>query len=281
MEKRLAVAEAAAAANRAAAAKLDVRLRIIYARLDALAARSEAGHTAAATKQQQPIATISSCAGTAVAADAAPQDSAPPAPPLQSPFAPDGTWPEQAAFQKYVRDLKLSGGCTLDVTPANILTYSCSSAMVDRDLEATLPAAACAAVKSVLQQQHSLQNAFQVRRELCNFKKVCLNIFQEGKLIEKDLRQLAAFFFVDQITFGSETPEHKQYSELCKQLMLLKGALEAVFDSRNWSKQICALPRYGFIYIYIYIFFYNSTTLVDCPTPSVLSRGYTLLSNAC
>ena len=256
MEKRLAVAEAAAAANRAAAAKLDVRLRIIYARLDALAARSEAGHTAAATKQQQPIATISSCAGTAVAADAAPQDSAPPAPPLQSPFAPDGTWPEQAAFQKYVRDLKLSGGCTLDVTPANILTYSCSSAMVDRDLEATLPAAACAAVKSVLQQQHSLQNAFQVRRELCNFKKVCLNIFQEGKLIEKDLRQLAAFFFVDQITFGSETPEHKQYSELCKQLMLLKGALEAVFDSRNWSKQICALPRYGFIYIYIYIFFF-------------------------
>ena len=60
--------------------------------------------------------------------------------------------------------------------------------MVDRDLAATLPANAAEAVHSVLR-DHGLQNAFQVRRELCNFKKVCLNIFQEGKLIEKDLRQ--------------------------------------------------------------------------------------------
>ena len=61
-----------------------------------------------------------------------------------------------------------------------------------------------------------------------------------GRVLRK---RLAAFFFVDQINYSADTHEHKQYSNLCKQLMLLKGALEAVFDGRNWSKSICALVR--------------------------------------
>ena len=39
----------------------------------------------------------------------------------------------------------------------------------------------CAATK--------VQDAYDVRRELCNYKKVCLHILTEAALLEKDLRQ--------------------------------------------------------------------------------------------
>ena len=49
--------------------------------------------------------------------------------------------------------------------------------------------AACAA--------RCVQRAFAQRYELISFKKLCLKQFQRAVLLEKDLRQLAAFFFVE------------------------------------------------------------------------------------
>ena len=96
----------------------------------------------------------------------------------------------------------------------------------------------------MLEDGFGLGEAFLIRRELCNFKKVCLNIFQEGKVVEKDLRQLAAFFFVDQLAFAEDSVEYERYSHLCDRLMVLRGTLEAVFDFRNTTKAICAMPRH-------------------------------------
>jgi hypothetical protein len=40
-------------------------------------------------------------------------------------------------------------------------------------------------------------NAFRIRRELIHYKKVCLHLFDEAKKIERELKQVMAFFFWD------------------------------------------------------------------------------------
>jgi hypothetical protein len=55
-------------------------------------------------------------------------------------------WPDAAGHEAYVRTLALSGGCTYDVTPQNILGYSCSASIVERDLKVRPSSCVCAII---------------------------------------------------------------------------------------------------------------------------------------
>ena len=114
MESRVAAAENASVAVHEAAALIGSRLQSLNVRLaklhpqrtsaNANAARAGGETTRTATTLKTPLP--------------------PQLPPQQHDtiFA-DGQWPDSARFESFVRGLELSGGCTLDVTPANILTY--------------------------------------------------------------------------------------------------------------------------------------------------------------
>ena len=92
--RRVGAAESASTAVHEAAALVGSRLQAINSRIEKLPTRiheSDAGCLVGQPQQRDAI------------------------------FA-DGAWPDSAAFETFVRGLELSGGCTLDVTPENILT---------------------------------------------------------------------------------------------------------------------------------------------------------------
>jgi hypothetical protein len=136
------------------------------------------------------------------------------------------------------------GPCVLDATPNHMLNYSQGSySLVQRELRAVLPPAAADAVDRLCAES-GVADAFAARRELVNFKKICLNTYQLAKAYEKDLRQLTTFFFCDMVQTDHRDPAHRRYVELCRIMFEAKGALEAVHDARDITKAIASLPRH-------------------------------------
>merc|ERR1719265_2331936 len=89
----------------------------------------------------------------------------------------------------------IAGPCVLDVTVANINDYCCGSfALVERDLRAVLPAPLAQAAID-LAEECQVPEAFRVREELVNFKKVMLHVHQQGSLLERSLARVATFFY--------------------------------------------------------------------------------------
>ena len=86
-------------------------------------------------------------------------------------------------------------------------------------------------------EEHGVPRAFEVRRELVNFKKarnfkrkalsrwpskdrhhpsgvaqVCLHLFQNNTILEKELRQLSTFFFCDLVGGDKEVHTHSRHT---------------------------------------------------------------------
>eukprot|EP00668_Euglena_longa_P032816 GGOE01042270.1.p1 GENE.GGOE01042270.1~~GGOE01042270.1.p1 ORF type:complete len:634 (+),score=101.69 GGOE01042270.1:23-1903(+) len=137
------------------------------------------------------------------------------------------------------------GLCPLDVEPHNILQCSgfYSLQATKRDFENSLPKVVVDWILECCRQQ-SLPEAFNVRRELVHFKKVCLILAQEGAHIERQLKRLCVFHYCDLLHTPSEAPEHQRYVSLSCLLSRLKGMLLAVTDARVFTKWICSIPRH-------------------------------------
>ena len=137
-----------------------------------------------------------------------------------------------------------NGPCVLDVCEQNMKNFSgfSSSALAEADLHRDLPDDA-AAVLACLEQHHKISAAFGVRRELVNFKKVCLHVLQEAIKLEKELRLYATYFFADLVN-GADPDERDRYIGITHTLSTCRGALVAMQDAREFTKMICALPRH-------------------------------------
>ena len=157
-------------------------------------------------------------------------------------------WDDADAFHTHVRAQHRSlskGPCVLDVGLDNILGFSGFSSFETAclDLRSTLPPHVAAQVVALCE-VHGVPDAFRVRRELVNFKKVCLLVAQDAADLELSLKRLCVYFFCDLVRTRREAPEHRRYVSLSQTLMQCKGALQAVFDARNLTKALCSVPRH-------------------------------------
>lgn len=91
--------------------------------------------------------------------------------------------------------------------------------------------------------------ALACRRELINFKKVCLKLFQQMMVVEKDIRQLSTFFYCDLMisdtssgapnAFGMDSEfemQKQRYRELGQAMNQCKGSVAAIHDARYFTK---------------------------------------------
>ena len=140
---------------------------------------------------------------------------------------------------------QVPGLCVLDLVEGNILSYSQGDwTLVERDVFAAFSEEV--AMRIVACFKDEVQTCLAVRRELINFKKLCLHLWQTAAGLEKDLRQLASFFYcrvVEEVPSGA-SPRRQSYITVSNALNECRGAVAAVFDARHFSKAICALPRH-------------------------------------
>lgn len=159
---------------------------------------------------------------------------------------------DEDAFQARARALEVAAGIpsVFDCSESTALLYSQGSMdLVKEDLHRVLPAELAREAEDACA-RHGLIAAFTCRRELVNFKKILLNLFQESIINERDLKQLATFYFtdlLDESTRGAPATlsrEQVLYTELAQMLMHFTGSKRAVHDARFQTKDICDFPRH-------------------------------------
>lgn len=138
---------------------------------------------------------------------------------------------------------KVPGPCVLDLSEENVLSFGQGDwILVERDISVafstTLAEVLLNSFKDVV------QTCLAVRRELINYKKLCLHMWQAGSAVEKDLRQLASFFYCELVTGKAPDARRRRYVEIANAFNECRGAVAAIFDARHFSKAICALPRH-------------------------------------
>ena len=147
------------------------------------------------------------------------------------------------AWEEHVRRAaaRMGGPCVLDANDDNMHHFAQGSfELVRKDLEATLDgpaevAAVCAACEAV-----GVLDAFAVRRELINYKKVCLHLMLRVQGTERRLARLTTFYFRvhgADIKKGAGGYVHdERYTALANALQRCKGLLLAVRDGRDLAK---------------------------------------------
>ncbi len=92
---------------------------------------------------------------------------------------------------------------------------------------------ACAAAR--------LREAFATRREIVNYKKAMLLLFQDAREVEAPLRQLLMVLYTADFVDGSMSA---RYEVLSNALQRVRALLLALHDARAVTKSLCALPRH-------------------------------------
>lgn len=141
------------------------------------------------------------------------------------------------------------GLCALDLTLENVGDFEYGRwALVLRDLcelqaAGALPPCVGVAVRRVCA-SHRVAAAFDLRVELVNYKKVVLHLFNEGGVVEKDLRQLSALLHCPLGEGSAPRPAQRAYAALATAVMDAKGSRTAMQDARVFTKTICTLSRH-------------------------------------
>jgi hypothetical protein len=116
--------------------------------------------------------------------------------------------------------------------------------LVLRDLRAVLPTSVVVRLQEACTTSR-VQEAFGIRRELINFKKICLHVWHSARELERELQQLTTFFYRDiqgDLEGGFEHGE--KYIVASNALTECRGVLTAIIDARNFVKAICCVPRH-------------------------------------
>lgn len=156
---------------------------------------------------------------------------------------------ELSSFEAHVRSVfssQLRTPCPLDGTEQRLLQwFNCGRwALVQRDLRAVLPPEVAEHVLTVCE-RHAVPDAFAIRRELVNYKKAMLHAHDAAHRLEKDLRQLVAFFRKVDWSEGDRFFRHSEpHASLCDALAGCSGVLGALQDGRNCTKAVCTVGRW-------------------------------------
>mmetsp|Transcript_3686 Transcript_3686/g.13616 ORF Transcript_3686/g.13616 Transcript_3686/m.13616 type:complete len:666 (-) Transcript_3686:106-2103(-) len=135
------------------------------------------------------------------------------------------------------------GPCVLDVSEDVILSYPQSDfALVEQDLRAAFPQGVARKLEDAIRDE--VTTCLTVRRELINYKKLCLHMWKAGSTVEKDLRQLASFFYIDLVAETPSEEQRKLYSDVSNTMNECRGAVSVIWDARYFGKAICNLPRH-------------------------------------
>eukprot|EP00927_Polykrikos_kofoidii_P059829 TRINITY_DN54952_c0_g1_i1.p1 TRINITY_DN54952_c0_g1~~TRINITY_DN54952_c0_g1_i1.p1 ORF type:complete len:653 (-),score=94.80 TRINITY_DN54952_c0_g1_i1:68-2026(-) len=150
----------------------------------------------------------------------------------------DPNWDEK--LRPFLRGVP--GNCVLDLRESNILTYAQGDwTLIQRDLQCAFSEGVSANISACI--ENDLRSCYSVRRELINYKKLCLHMWKTGSTLEKDLRQLASFFFNDLVKDSASVAEKERYNGIANTMNECRGAVNALWDARHFGKAICALPR--------------------------------------
>eukprot|EP00873_Tetraselmis_striata_P029932 jgi/Tetstr1/450196/TSEL_037235.t2 len=135
--------------------------------------------------------------------------------------------------------------CIFEINDVNIADFCQGDILlVEQDLLAVLPPEVAEDVMCLLKHA-GLADAFHVRRELVNYKKVCLNVYQDSDRLEKDIRQMCSFFHgSDAQEMGDYHVHSDRYTELCQTMNECKGAVAVISDTRRLTKSLCCVPRF-------------------------------------
>ena len=131
----------------------------------------------------------------------------------------------------------------LEVNSSNIMNFAQGEfSLVHDDMKSLLQPSTSAAALQWLQHVGA-ESAFHTRRDLVNFKKICLHMQEGGTHTCKDLKQLCAFFRTDTQNHESFFMPIDRYGSISDTMQECAGALDAVADGRRISKALCCIPR--------------------------------------
>ena len=92
-----------------------------------------------------------------------------------------------------------------------------------------------------------VHDAFSLRRELVNLKKVYQYFMEQSKALERSFKQLATFFFNDILEdklLSAGFHHSERYSNICESLQIITGLVISTLDMRGYAKAICCVPRH-------------------------------------
>lgn len=143
-------------------------------------------------------------------------------------------------WESYVRAAaseRVNGLCVLDASPKTIMSYQQGAMTYIRDdLTALLPPQMADAALRACETRGDLANAFELRRNVVNLKKVLLHSWHAAEPLEKELRRLSTFWRHD-MCFESGFVHAHRYREVCVAHMRCKGATHAAFDGRDMRRE--------------------------------------------
>ena len=154
------------------------------------------------------------------------------------------------AFETRVRSMygasssaKISGNCVLDVGEHNILNFEQGNfRLVVRDVETALGATLGAEIVRFLNDAGRVEDAFTIRKNAVNLKKVLLHAQVDAEEQAKCLNRLTTFYRND-MSKEDGYARCFRYREICVAAGRCKGAMLAIFDARMFTKSICCVPR--------------------------------------
>ena len=147
-------------------------------------------------------------------------------------------------WRAYVRAAYASnpGQCPLDVNVDNIYSFNQGSmSFIEQDLRVLPEAMARQALDAM--DRVALRDAFDLRRNVVNLKKVLLHSWHTSEPLEKELRRMSTFWRGD-MSWVNGFVDVARYREVCVAHTRCKGAAHAVFDGRVMTKAICCVPRH-------------------------------------
>lgn len=140
---------------------------------------------------------------------------------------------EWESYARAAASERVYGLCVLDASPKTILSYQ-QGAMkyIQEDLTALLPPKMAESALRMCESRGDLTNAFELRRNVVNLKKVLLHSWHAAEPLEKELRRLSTFWRYDMCFENGFVHAHR-YREVCVAHMRCKGATHAAFDGRD------------------------------------------------
>ena len=135
-------------------------------------------------------------------------------------------------WRAYVRAAYASnpGQCPLDVNVDNIYSFNQGSmSFIEQDLRVLPEAMARQALDAM--DRVALRDAFDLRRNVVNLKKVLLHSWHTSEPLEKELRRMSTFWRGD-MSWVNGFVDVARHREVCVAHMRCKGAAHAVFDGR-------------------------------------------------
>lgn len=161
-----------------------------------------------------------------------------------TPESPEAFRRRVRAVYAFTPDARIQGLCPLDVNARNIDSYEQGRwELVTRDVAAALGDAVASTTCALLDDVGAIQDAFGIRTNAVNLKKVLLRTLEETQALEVRLRRLVTYYRGDMHKDrGYRTAA--RYRAACAAHGRCRGAMQAICDARVYLKQICCVPRH-------------------------------------